>query len=226
MPVQGKRRHPRFVVEGLHGKVMLSTEVEILNMSMGGAAVSGEMRFNMGREYSLRLDIGEGGRTVQLKGVVVWSTLCGVRHNDLGESVSQYTAGLKFTNVMSEELERLLEFIDAVKLTPEKRLAGVRFRVQSGSRGVIDSTHAYQVILISLSGMLIRTENELELEGVLPMELVPNSEAPIHFAGRVASAFELNEAVPPCYEIGIEFVDIAEEDRARLETFVTALSAS
>lgn len=221
--MQNTRRHPRFTVEGLHGTVMLTTPVEIVNMSMGGAAVVADMRLNMGQEYSLRLQLDEE-RGLLLRGVVVWSTLSGVCPNELGESVSRYSAGLKFTNVISDELQRLLDFIDSARVTPEKRLAGVRFRVEAGNRARIDSTHDYEVRLISLSGMLIRTEHDLPLEGVYPMELIPTGEPAIRFAGRVASCVGLEEAGPVSHEVGIEFLQVAPRDRARLEAFVASLA--
>ena len=221
--VENKRRHPRFTVEGLHGTVMLTAPVEILNMSMGGAAVVADMRLNMGREYALRLDL-ENGHGLSLKGIVVWSTLSGIRRNERGESVSRYSAGLKFTGLISDELQQLLEFIDSAKVTPEKRLAGVRFRIQTGNRARIDTTHGYEVVLISLSGMLIRTEQNLSLEGVHPMELIPAGEPAIRFNGRVASSLEVEGPAGLMHEVGIEFVEIATEYRARLQAFVAALA--
>lgn len=222
-PVQNKRRHPRFTVEGLHGTVMLTTPVEILNMSMGGAAVVADMRLNPGREYALRLELDDG-RSVAVKSVVVWATLSGLRHNERGENVSRYSAGLKFTDVISDALQQLLDFIDSAKVTLEKRLAGVRFRVEASGRARIDSTHGYEVRLISLSGMLIRTGQPLALEGVHPMELIPPGEPPIRFAGRVASSLEVDESRPASYDVGIEFVEVAPQDRGRLEAFVAALA--
>ncbi len=216
-----KRRHPRFSVQGLQGTVMFSTPVEIVNMSLGGAAVRADMRLNIGREYVLRLEVDNQGLNV--KGVVVWSTLSGLRRNEAGEMVSQYSAGLRFRDVVTDQLSRLLEFIDQNKVNPEKRLAGLRFRISAGM-AVIDATQSYEVELISLSGMLIRTDQDLVIEGLHPMELLPPNEPSIHFTGRVASSIEIHEDGPAFHEVGIEFVQMAPNDRARLDAFVATLS--
>jgi Tfp pilus assembly protein PilZ len=202
--------------------VMFTTPVEIVNMSMGGAAVRADMRLNIGREYTLRLEVED--RPLNVRGVVVWSTLSGLRHNERGESVSQYSAGLKFKGIHTQELEQLLGFIEGSKVNPEKRLAGLRFRVHAPGRATIETAQGYEVLLMSLSGMLIRTEQELALDGVHPMEIVPPGEAGIHFTGRVASTIEVNEDGPGFHEIGIEFVEMAPNDRARLDAFVATLA--
>jgi c-di-GMP-binding flagellar brake protein YcgR len=220
--VQDKRRHPRFSVEGLQGMVMFTTPVEVVNMSMGGAAVRADMRLNIGREYVLRLDVD--GQGLSVKGIVVWSTLSGIRRNEQGESVSQYSAGLKFRDVVTDEIEKLLGFIDDNKVNPEKRLSGLRFRVQTPGRAVLDAAQGYEVLLISLSGMLIRTEQDLALEGVHPMEIIPAGESAIRFTGRVASTVEVQEDGPTFHEIGIEFLEMSANDRARLDAFVATLS--
>ena len=202
---------------------MFTTPVEIVNMSMGGAAVRADMRLNIGREYSLRLEVESQGLSV--KGLVVWSTLSGIRRNDRGESVSQYSAGLKFKDVISDQLEQLLGFIDTNKVNPEKRLAGLRFRVHTPGRAMLDTAQGYEVLLMSLSGMLIRTEQDLALDGVHQMEIIPAGEVPIRFTGRVASTIEVQDEGPISHEIGIEFVEMSANDRARLDAFVAMLAA-
>jgi len=220
---QDKRRHPRFSIEGLQGMVTSTTAVEIVNMSMGGAAVRADMRLNIGREYVLRLEVE--GQALGVKGVVVWSTLSGIRRNERGESVSQYSAGLKFKDVLTDAIEQLLGFIDNNKVNPEKRLAGLRFRVHTPGRAILAAAQGYEVLLISLSGMLIRTEQQLALEGVHPMEIIPAGEAAIRFTGRVASTIEVQEDGPAFHEIGIEFLEMSANDRARLDAFVATIAA-
>jgi c-di-GMP-binding flagellar brake protein YcgR len=219
-----KRRHPRFSVEGLQGAMLFTTPVEIVNMSMGGAAVRADLRLNIGREYLLKLEVE--GESMAVKGVVVWSTLSGLRRNAQGEMVSQYSAGLRFLDLLSDRLSRLIGFIEQNKVNPEKRLSGLRFRIDERGRATIDSAQSYEVQLISLSGMLIRTEQDLSLEGLHPMEILPPDEEPIRFTGRVASSIEVEEDGPGFHEVGIEFIQLAPNDRARLEAYVATLARS
>jgi hypothetical protein len=220
--MEDKRRHPRFMVEGVQGAMLFTTPVEVVNMSIGGAAVRADMRLNIGREYLLKLEID--GRSISVKGVVVWSTLSGIRRNERGESVSQYSAGLRFRDVLTEKLEEVLEFIDQNKVNPEKRLSGLRFRVNAPGKAQIDAAEHYEVELISLSGMLIRTGQDLQLEALYPMEIVPPGEAAIRFTGRVASSLEVQEDGPAYHEVGIEFVEMGPNDRARLDAYVATLA--
>jgi hypothetical protein len=217
-----KRRHPRFTVEGLSGTMMFTTPVEVVNMSMGGAAVRADMRLNIGREYVLRLE--HDSAVAHVKGVVVWSTISGIRRNEQGESVSQYSAGLRFKDVLTDQLSEVIGFIDQNKVNPEKRLSGLRFRIGTQGKAAIDSLQSYEVQLISLSGMLIRTEQDLTLDGLHPMEIVPEVETPIRFTGRVASSIEIAEEGPGYNEVGIEFVIMEPNDRARLDAFVATLA--
>lgn len=202
--------------------MMFTTPVEVVNMSLGGAAVRADMRLNIGREYVLRLE--HEGAVAHVKGVVVWSTISGIRRNEHGESVSQYSAGLRFKDVLTDQLSEVIGFIDQNKVNPEKRLSGLRFRIGTQGRAAIDSLQTYEVQLISLSGMLIRTEQDLSLDGLHPMEIVPVGEPPIRFTGRVASSIEVAEDGPGYHEVGIEFVVLEPNDRARLDAFVATLA--
>ena len=222
--MQDKRRHPRFTVEGLSGTMMFTTPVEVVNMSLGGAAVRADMRLDIGREYVLRLE--HDGAVAHVKGVVVWSTISGLRKNEHGDTVSQYSAGLRFRDVLTNQLSEVIGFIDQNKVNPEKRLAGLRFRIGTQGRASIDSLQNYEVQLISLSGMLIRTEQELSLDGLHPMEIVPQGEPAIRFTGRVASSIEVAEDGPGFHEVGIEFVSMDPNDRARLDAFVATLASN
>lgn len=201
---------------------MFSTPVDIVNMSLGGAALRADMRLNIGREYVLRLEVEE--TVLNVKGIVVWSTLSGLRRNEAGEMVSQYSAGLRFKDMLTDQMSQLLGFIDQNKVNPEKRLAGLRFRIGTAGKAVIDAAQAYDVELISLSGMLIRTEQDLALEGLHPMELLPPEQDAIRFTGRVASSIEIHEDGPAFHEVGIEFVEMSPNDRARLDAYVATLA--
>ena len=224
--MEDKRRHPRFTVEGLQGAMVFTTPVEIVNMSLGGAAVRANIRLDIGREYVLKLRVDGDG--VEIKGLVVWSTLSGLRRTDEGESISQYSAGIKFRDVLTQQLAELLEFIDQNKVNPEKRLSGIRFRITASGKAELDTSQLYEVQLISLCGMLIRTEHDLQIEGQYPMEIAVPGDEPIRFTGRVASSLEVqgDAGGPSFHEVGIEFLQMPANDRARLDAFVATLPAT
>ena len=217
-----KRRHPRFIVEGVQGRMVFASRVEIINISLGGVALTADRRLNIGVEYSLRLE--KEGHGVDLRGVVVWSTLSGLRRQPAGESAPEYSAGLRFSGLVSPELQSLLDFIDSNRVLEEQRLSGLRFVIESPDMAVLQTPESYTVRLISRSGMLIETEHTLEMDHVYPMEILPPGADPIRCKGRVASFFEVLDASPRHYEVGIEFVDLGADDVRRLDGFIAELA--
>jgi hypothetical protein len=218
--MEDKRRHPRFEVEGVQGMMHYSCPLNVLNMSLGGIAVQAPMRLNIGRDYSIKLEIA--GQPAQLNTAVVWSVLSGMRKGPTGELVPFYSAGLKFKDALNERISELLGFVDDNKVQEESRIAGIRFRIDAPGKVALDVPQVYEVCLISLSGMLIKTEQNLVIEGTYPMEFCPPDQPPIRFSGRVASSLEVADEEPSYYEIGIEFTEITREDQARLSAFVAA----
>ncbi len=201
--------------------MVFASQVEVLNLSLGGVAIRADRRLNIGNEYTLKLDM-DGGH-LNLTGVVVWSVLSGLRKAG-GESVAEYSAGLKFTDVLTGKLEGLLDFIEAHKVSEEHRLSGIRFSISAPGKALLGNAEVLRVRLLSRSGMLVETGYALDLEGVYDMEIQPLGFAAIRFQGRVASVFEVLDEDSPRYEMGIEFKEMAPGDESRLEAFVRTLS--
>jgi PilZ domain len=85
---------------------------------------------------------------------------------------------------------------------------------------VLESLSVYKIRLISFSGMLIETERRLDRDEVHEMEILPPGAEPIAFSGRVRSCLEIPESTPTRHEIGIEFLRMSQENRARLNDFM------
>jgi PilZ domain-containing protein len=213
-----KRRHPRFVVEGVEGRIGLRAHVELLDVGPGGAAIRLKRRLTVGDEYALSFDVG--GQSVTINGVVVWS-VPSQAHADPPD----YSAGIKFTAAPPANLRALVEAVGPDGVTPERRIAGIRLQFQVPGKAVLETVVVYKVRLVSLSGVLIETARPPEGEGVYEMEILPPGRESFAFTGRVRSSFEVADAVPPRYEIGIEFLDMSAEARERLGGFVAWLAA-
>ena len=220
--MENKRRYPRFTVEGLVGKVTSVAQVDVLNLSLSGVAIRAEQRLNIGREYTLRLELGD--RVIQVRGTVVWSTLSGLRHDTQGDARPTYSAGLRFTDVLNEKLLGIMKFIDSHKVMEENRLGGLRFQIDAAGT-LLDNPESYQVRLISMSGMLIDAGRELEIGSEHPMELLPPGQEPISFTGRVAPYVKAVTGQAGHWEIGIEFIHMDEAHETRLHTFIQGLGA-
>jgi Tfp pilus assembly protein PilZ len=213
-----KRRHPRFVVEGVEGRIGLRAHVELLDVGPGGAAIRSKRKLNVGDEYALSFEVG--GQSVTIKGVVVWSV-----PSQAQADPDHYSAGIKFTAIPPAKLKALVEAAGQDRVTPERRVAGIRLQFQVPGKAFLESVVVYKVRLVSLSGVLIETARRPEGEGVYEMEILPPGREAFAFTGRVRSSFEVADAVPPRYEIGIEFLDMSSEARERLNGFVAWLAA-
>jgi hypothetical protein len=217
-----RRRHPRFTVEDIRGQLVLASKVEVLNLSLGGVAIRADRRLNIGAEYTLKLEMGD--RFIAMQGVVVWSVLSGMRRAR-GEDAPEYSAGLKFTGVIDEKVQGLIEFIDQNRIVEEHRLAGLRFQVDAPGKAVLDGLEGYRVRLISLSGMLIEADRGLDVNRVYAMSFEAAGASRIAFAGRVASCAEDGAGgAPRRYRIGVAFADMSLPDRQRLQSFVDSLT--
>src|SRR3990172_10537841 len=205
------RRNKRFIVDGMdiNGKMMFATEVKILNISIGGVSLKADRRLDIGNEYTLKID--DKGRVIAVKGVVVWSSICENREGPHGDRIPIYSAGMKFTNVLSDKVLELINFIEGHTKDGEHRLSGLRFNIKAPEKAILNFPEDYRVKKISLTGMLIESAQSLETESRFPMEIcLPEDEKPIRFLGRVASCLVIADAVPDQCDIGIEFMEMSE----------------
>jgi hypothetical protein len=217
------RRQPRFTVEGVHGSLTFASEVDILNMSLSGVALRLDRRLNIGTEYTLKLDVDDA--TVSVQGVIVWAALDDVKKRPGGDETPVYTAGMKFTNIVTPRLAHLLEFIDRNKLIPDKRLGGVRFSINASGKALLDVPQPYTVKVISLRGMLIEADHPLDKESRSPMEIALDNGEPLRFEGRVAFREQVaSQDGPVLWHLGIEFMDMPIGDRKRLDAYIQTLA--
>lgn len=216
-----RRRYPRFTVENIHGRLIAESEVDILNMSISGAAIKVERRLTMGAHYNLKLD--RNGSVITVGAEVVWSVLTEFRKGDEGEEVPVYSAGLKFLDVVTPRISELLSFIDAHKIIDEKRLGGLRLHIDAPGKAALDYPEGYQVLVLSRTGMLIETHHVVNVDGICAMEVTLPEGETLRFSGRVVTVKERADEVRPRREIGIEFVDMPEAEGTRLAKYLESL---
>ena len=215
-----RRLHKRFVVEGIEGTLMFATDVEILNISINGVALKSNRRLEIGREYTLKLEYME--KAVSMNGMVIWSVLSELGKGPHEEKVPIYKAGMNFTNVISEKMSGLLDFIEENKVAPDNRLT-IRFDVKTPDRARLNGPHNYTVKKVSNGGMLIVTDMPFKAEERFPMEIYLYDNKVIRVLGRVASCLEITDDIPNHYDIGIEFIEISQNDKAKFNEFIESL---
>jgi hypothetical protein len=212
-----KRGSRRFSVEGLEGRMAMATQVEIVNISLGGISIKVDRRLTVGSLCTLKLQ--QGKELLAIRGIVVWSALTGFRKAGV-DSFPEYSVGLRFTDVLSEQGKSLAKLLDQNKAFKEQRLSGLRIEIKAKGRALIDQPQTFQVKLLGVNGMLIENSKELEIAKTYPMEIVLDG-TPIRFKGKVSSQFEVS---PRLHEIGIEFDEISAGDKALLKSMLQSSS--
>jgi len=215
------RRNKRYVVEGIEGNVLYTSDIEVLNLSIEGAAIETAKRLELNREYTFKIKYHDS--FISVKGRVVWAILVSKVDKNNGAVTPVYRAGIRFTDTLSEKAGMLLQFIEDNRIKKrENRFGGVRFNISSTEHMKVDLPHEYKVIKISLSGMLVETEYPLVIESHYNIELFINSHN-LKIVGRVAYSKEVLFDNAVKYEIGMEFFEISEDDERILQEFLDTL---
>jgi hypothetical protein len=228
-----KRRYKRYAMDiyDIHSEMLFAKEVKILDISMSGVSLKADKRMDMNREYTLKIKSKE--KILILKGKVIWSLLSGNHQGIRGESIPIYTAGLKFNDIATEKTREIIDFIEDHKREENRQediyqLSGLRLftRFQIKAPEETSIMHCYEgckVKKLSLGGMLIESEYPLDLDNTMPMQLTFPQDKSITFQGRIASCLLIENAVPERYDVGVEFLEMAETDKQILVEFIQSL---
>lgn len=215
-----KRKQKRYSVEGIHGNVLYSFDLEIINISIDGAAIETSKRLELNREYTFKIQYKDS--SLNLKGIVVWANLISKEKTDTQTVIPVYRAGIKFIDTLSEKAALLLKFIEENRMETSESRIGVRSKIAKPVVVKIDLPHKYKVKKLSLSGMLIEIESPLDIDSHYTIELFLN-ETPVNIIGRVANCTKIDSPDSPHYEIGIELTEISDNDREFLKDFLNTL---
>ena len=214
----GRRRHRRYEVAGLGGRLVVPMEVRVVNLSLGGMALETNDYLQFGRSYSVNLD--HNGHRVTLVATVAWCKLRHTKKNPSGDVVPVFRAGLRFQVLSGERLHELWQIIrDHAVVEVDDSVFG-RFAPEQPQVVELDSDYKFSVRKLSLSGMLIETDFVPELEARLPLEvLLPDS--PIEALARVASVPNLGRrARGEPTQIGVEFCGLDSQRRSELRAYL------
>jgi len=216
-----ERKHKRYTVDGIQGNVLYPADLEILNISIEGAAIETTKWLDLNREYTLKVKYKD--IVLNLRGRIVWAVLTSKGKKGSGEVIPVYRAGVRFTDTLSEKTTMLINFIEENKIrTLEKRLVGVRFKVATPQDTKIDYPYKYEVKKMSLSGMLVETEYALDLNSNYDIELFLADNV-LNVIGRIAYCEKIDSDDGTKYNIGIEFAEVSDNDRGTLQEFLNTL---
>ncbi len=216
-----KRKFKRYNVDGIHGNMLYSADVNIVNISIDGVLLETTRRLDINREYNLKIKYRE--TILDLKGVVVWSVLNRTDTTPSGENIPIYKTDMRFSHGFNEVTRDIMKFIDENKAeTMEKRRVGVRFKVNKPDDATIDAACEYALKKLSLSGMLIETDHLLDIDSRHEINISLN-ERDVSVTGRIVNCIEVTKEDIKKYEIGIEFMEMTEDDRTILADFLNSL---
>jgi hypothetical protein len=218
MTIGCQRRYKRYEVHDVRGSLLFRTQVRVRNLSVAGLALESADRLQLGRSYAIRLagDL----EAVDLAGTIRWCHLASTRPGEGEQPRVLYEAGLAFDNVFTQEAKRLLGFLEKhVVLSPRKRLTG-RFHPKTFLPADLEARADFEVLKLSLSGMLVRTWLEAQPEARFGLELflgdgVVSTEGRVAFARREAAGTD-----PEPTQLGLEFLGLSEEARLELALFI------
>ena len=218
-----KRLYKRFKLNDLEvsGKMVLATEVKVIDISISGISLKTNRRLNIGCDYTLKLD---GNMSISLRGNVVWCRLIESRKGPKGEMIPIYSAGMQFkdiSNRITTELQYLIDNhkIEEVHVIGSSTRLNIRFYIKDQKKAMLIYPDDYKVKTISLGGMRIECSQHIEIESRIPMEMFMHDDNTLKFMGRVASS-QVIDNKDQQYNIGIEFLDLREKDREVLASFI------
>jgi curved DNA-binding protein CbpA len=225
--IQEKRRHRRFKLDSceVSGEMFFAKEVTVLDMSMSGIALKVNKQLKIGKEYLINLHDDE--KIIAIRALVVRSFLGESKTTADGDIAPVYLVGMEFTHVSDEQADDIARFIDNHKIDGRKndetdgindKRRDKRFQIDMPGKTILDFHELYRVKVISLSGMLIESSQPLEVEDTIQMHIVlpPNRTVPL--LGRIVSCKRIGDDQER-YDIAIEFIEMSEEYRERLQGF-------
>jgi Tfp pilus assembly protein PilZ len=229
--MRSERKNKRYKIDsmGIKSRMVLAKYVKILNISIGGVAVQTDKRMTVGSQYTLKIE--SKGKTLNVKGVVVWSVLAESIRDTRHNIIPIYTAGMKFTDTSPEKTGEIVDFIEAHKRDIDKKIdlhgpsglrLHVRIHIEAPERAILDFQEVHPVQNLSPGRMLMESEHSFEMGSKLPMEIALSESEIIRVAGRVVSYILMKDDALEHYNVGIEFSDMSAKDRKILKAFLLA----
>ncbi|GAB4485215.1 MAG: hypothetical protein OHK006_10970 [Thermodesulfovibrionales bacterium] len=220
------RKYKRFDArnKSLTARVILTDTIELSNISTSGACIVTTKTLRPGDNILLK--IPHEKVSTPLKCTIIWERAN--EESDAGIArPACHKAGVKFTDLSTDTLVQLKDFMRMTGVPCEKKLpdeyqpSPLRFRVVENNRAKLNYPADFPVRRISLGGMLVETTCDFEQEERHPMALLlPGDDRPLKFLGRVASRIPRNGF----FDLGIEFMDMNAYDQGRLGMFLRTLT--
>ncbi len=203
---------------GLLGHLVVPISIRVINVSLGGMALETNSYLQFGRAYTLRL--AGGGQSLSLTGTVAWCSLLRTEKSSQGEIQPVYRAGLKFEALSSERSQDLWELIRHCALVEIEDSVLGRFELDLPTEARLGGSYGFAVRRLSLSGVLIETDFEPELDSRFEVQIQLGTRR-WGSRARVASIPRVGRRSEKVLtQIGLEFCDVEPDRLSQLESFI------
>lgn len=224
-----ERRFKRFKLDvtELDGKMLLTSNVEVLNLSAGGASVRSEGELPVGKE--LLITFAEKGKKTGIQGIVVQSASSGTGKGAGGKDVAFFITNIRFQAGQARQIASVIgsrerQREDSAPVADDRR-RDVRFHMTIPLESVLSHTARFRVKQMSMSGMLVQSEQPMEINSTIPMDL-SLAGGRVNFIGRVVSCRTAETDGKNWHDIGVEFLELTDEGRTLLEKFLEGLAVT
>lgn len=205
----------------IHAKTLVASKVRILDISAEGMCIKGKKHLRLGSKCFVNLENKD--TYVPVEGTIVWEKVSESIIDFSGEMITFFTAGIKFDD-MHPQLTDILGIHEVSSIPDEESLRVKRFKIHNNKIAFVDYPETFVVKSLSLGGLLGETFNEVQVNSEFPMQLfLPKADSSIKLYGRVASCEPVKGRDPKLYNIGIEFMEMSEDNRLRLDRFIHSL---
>lgn len=219
-----QRKNARFTVEGfgVNARTMFNTDVEIIDISIGGLSISCGRRLSIGSEYQFKF--GHGDKDISVKGEVVWAKLTGSRKVPGDEVVPIYTFGIAFKDA-KDHAEELADFVaHEIGEVRGRRLREIKVKLHAAEKAILTHMENCVVVELSVGGMRMEMEDVPSVGTVLALEIVVSEdERAVKCSGRVVFTNAIPGRLHDRYSVGMEFMHMVDEDKERLKRFLLLL---
>jgi hypothetical protein len=238
--VTDNRTHKRYRVEMLDisTAILQTSTIETIDMSLSGISLHAAGRLNIGEQYDLKLR--SKGRTLSLKGLVIWAKISRTRRGFNGDIIPVYTGGLEFIDVSKHLTDEINDFIGTHRKESNIRnntdgymdmcarerclRRNPRFQVNTPAEAfMMDHTQCLPVQDLSFGGLRLERSQPIKMNSKIPMMLNFFGDKFILFKGIVVSCRLIKKSSPRVYTMGIAVSEMSMKDRRILSEHIRLL---
>jgi hypothetical protein len=223
--VRDKREHTRFDVTRIQGTMVLANRVEIVDISLGGICLKTDKPLITDRDYNVKLSNDECN--IDVNGNVVRSEIFRMEAGADGEDVLTYMSGMKFDDGSKNKIRDFMGSVEHFEkkegTSVDERRRHVRFQIASSHESVLVFPVNFRVKDMSLSSMLIISDEPMEKGASVPINLYLDEDNKLDFTGKVFSCRKVKENYRDYFNIEVTYYDLKRKEREIMKEFIAYL---